>query len=482
MRVLAIFQKAICIFVSMCLLASPAFANMNQVMDQMFNSMMNVTPGQVYQTQTAGVIAGPSLYVRNKISTVRPLTFDPPHLKVGCNGIDAYAGAFTFVSKDALINLMRNIASNALPYAFQIAIGALCPKCQNLMSELQKVADAMNKFNINSCKAAQGPLQTLQTLRDSAEQLGEAVAGTISVSKSIFSDFNEAINDPVTSATAALREADPATAGTELEYNTAWRAIAGSNIARWYINTMSAAGATSFNETVMSFTGSIITRFEDSESAGKQETITLPLGSLLSFDDFLRGNRNVNLWRCSNAVKCLRPDLVEGTMPSIRDEVEFMLFGAAGTPGIIDLVTQRQSNGGVYLSVDQQRFVEAAPGAIYANLKNLSANPNSARVYANSIADWLAVEMTAHLLLDILRNVKMAAARDTRAPNGGRDPGVQKFLDELRNKELEVYEARRAAAERMGGLQNSLQLAALIRQNLNQSLSSSARPSLAQAR
>ena len=472
-----LYRSAICVLVTWGLMGQ-ASATMNEVMDRMFNSMINVTPGSVYETQAAGVIAGPSMYVRNQISTIRPLVIDPPRLKTGCAGIDAYMGSFSFINKEALINMMRNIASNALPYAFKMAIGTLCPKCDNLMSELQKIADTMNKFNINSCRAAQGVMNSVMSLEDTGAELSNNWGNLIGTVKGIASDFSELATDPVTVSQARLKAMDPVTAQRELEYNSAWKSIAGADIARWYINTMSASQRTDFGEIVMSFTGTIVTSYVPDQSGTSETTQTKPIPPLLAFDDFLRGGIARNIWRCDEEVRCLAPYQSTATVASIRDEVELMLFGTPGVPGIIGKITQRGSLGGVYLSPDEQRFVEAAPGAIYANLKMLGSNPHSARVYATAISDWLAVEMTGHLLLDVLRNVRIGMVRDVGGPDGGRDPGASEFTNSLRDKEALIREEMRMAGQRMVGLHQSLALSSQIRQNLNQATASTARPSL----
>jgi len=482
MRARGTFTRLICCFVALCLFVGPASATMNAVMDKMFNSMINVTPGGIYQSQSAGIIAGPSIYERNKISTTVPFSFQAPHLKAGCEGIDAYAGAFSFINKDALINMMRNIASNALPYAFKMAISTLCPKCDNLMSELQKMADTMNKFNINSCKVAMAGVDTY------AKPYVKEFAAYLGVEDGTRADQNEAVSDPVDSPMSALFSTNPVLASQELEYNSAWKSMANSDIARWYISTMADGDKMKFYRMIMSFTGSALTRYTLDDTGTKSDIPdTIKLNETLYFDDFLRGGSNKLIYHCDDEVdglvdmKCLKPDTVAQesiTIPSIRDNVNLMLFGVAGAPGILSKVSQRTSAGGVYLSVDEQRFVETAPGAIYAMIKQLSSNPQSAKVYATSIADWLSVEMTAQLLMDIVRNVRMGTAKDVGGPKGGKDPAREKFIEHLSYVEDTVRAELKAATDRMGGLERSLQLATVIRKNLNEVTTASARPSL----
>ncbi len=475
-----IAQVSGCVF-ALFAFVTPAGATMNAVMDKMFNSMINVTPGAIYQSQSAGIIAGPSIYERNKISTIQPLTFQAPRLKMGCEGIDAYLGSFSFINKDALVNMMRNIASNALPYAFKMAISTLCPKCDHLMSQLQEMADKMNKFNINSCKVAMAGVDQY------AKPYMQDFAAYLGVDNGSYADHSEAVTDPAATPFSKLFATDPASAEEELAYNSAWKAMTKSKVSRWYIATMADGDSVLFYRMVMSFLGTIVTRAED-DGAGNMVPRTHNFHALIYFDDFLRGGQNKEIYHCDDepfgldAMVCLKPDAQPFqtiTIPSIRNEVNLMLFGGAGQPGILAKITQRAAAGGVYLTVDEQRFVETAPGAVYAMLKQLSSNPESAKVYAQSIADALAVEMTAQLLLDITRNVRAGTAKNFGGPKGGVDPEKGKFLEHLKYVEDSIRSELSAAETRMGGLEKALQLAHQIRRNLNEVTTASARQSLA---
>ena len=88
-------------------------------MDQVFNSMTNVTAPGVYETQRRGVLTAGSVYVRNKIVDTQIAAFAPPSWKAGCGGIDFFAGSFSFINADQFVQLLRSVASNAVGYAFK---------------------------------------------------------------------------------------------------------------------------------------------------------------------------------------------------------------------------------------------------------------------------------------------------------------------------------------------------------------------------
>lgn len=479
MRSRGFLPRLICVILSLCLCVGPASANMQGVMQGMFNSMINVTPASNFETQSQGVYAGGSVYIRNQVSTIRPIVFDPPRLRADCSGIDAYAGSFSFINKDALINMMRNIASNGIAYAFKMAIGTLCPRCDNLMAELQKMADTMNKFNINSCKAAKGPMSIVQSWDDTARELGRNMDSIGGVVAGIGQDFNDLLNgtgSPSKTPDQQMREAAPTVAAEETEFNTAWKAVKEADIPSWYQSTMDETAKVRFSEIVMSFTGTYIQHPVTPEEGGTPRSSAEPYPVMVDFMDFLKGATSKLVYRCDTADKCLFPTTELTPIPSMKDSVDLMLFGTAGAPGIVDKVTQR--NGGTALSLDERRFIEAAPGAIYANLRMVSANRESARTYADAVSSYLAVEMTAHLLLDVVRKARIGTAKNRGSPKGGRDPGLSKYIDDLRNLESKIMKEQTLAYGRLDGLNKQIELAQRIRTNLNQAMASSARPSL----
>jgi conjugative transfer pilus assembly protein TraH len=78
-----------------------------------------------------------------------------PSLRAGCGGIDIYGGAFSFINKQQFIALLQNIGSNAVGYAFKLALQSISPDIDKLLTELQDQMNKINAMNINSCEAAQ---------------------------------------------------------------------------------------------------------------------------------------------------------------------------------------------------------------------------------------------------------------------------------------------------------------------------------------
>jgi conjugative transfer pilus assembly protein TraH len=95
-----------------------------------------------------------------------------PSLRAGCGGIDIYGGAFSFINKQQFIALLQNIGSNAVGYAFKLALQSISPDIDKLLTELQDQMNKINAMNINSCEAAQALVNGVVGEYDNSVQSG----------------------------------------------------------------------------------------------------------------------------------------------------------------------------------------------------------------------------------------------------------------------------------------------------------------------
>lgn len=116
----------------------------------------NVTGPGAYRAQTMGLYTGGSLFVRAPQRTYQLAAVAGPNLKVGCGGIDLFAGSFSFINEAQFVALLKNIGQNALGYFFQLALKSMAPEIAVTIEWLQDQAQKLNALNINSCQAARG--------------------------------------------------------------------------------------------------------------------------------------------------------------------------------------------------------------------------------------------------------------------------------------------------------------------------------------
>lgn len=151
-------KRAIVVAVSWALIAS-AHADVKSEMQSWFNDLggySNVTPTDVVKGQTSTVYTGGNLYMRTPVRNYQVASITPPRVNGGCGGIDMFAGSFSFINSEQLTALMRNVANNAVGYAFMTAVKSISPDLADALQYLQDQSAKMNNLNLNSCQMAEG--------------------------------------------------------------------------------------------------------------------------------------------------------------------------------------------------------------------------------------------------------------------------------------------------------------------------------------
>lgn len=163
---------------------------------------VNVTNPGVYQTQGASVYSGGGLTLRVPAKNFQPFAYTPPGLKAGCGGIDFWAGSFSFINKEAFVQFLRNIGQNAVGYFFQLALESISPEIAGVLKDLNKLAQDMNKFNMNSCQTAKNLVDNLGNKLD--EQGITLKGATWGSASGAFGDFQEAVSNVRTDMDKAI--------------------------------------------------------------------------------------------------------------------------------------------------------------------------------------------------------------------------------------------------------------------------------------
>src|ERR1700733_10357390 len=109
-------------------------ADINQDLNAYFNKLgfsSNVTGASAYHGQSAGFYSGGSVFTRNAVRDVQIIQMDLPSYRSGCGGIDLYAGGFSFIDSDKLVETLKNILNNAAAYSFTLAMETVTPEISN---------------------------------------------------------------------------------------------------------------------------------------------------------------------------------------------------------------------------------------------------------------------------------------------------------------------------------------------------------------
>lgn len=484
-----LLRRSVALLIGFLAISVPAWANMDQSMTAQFNAMINVTPGGVYETQGARVITGGGFVYRPRVSKLQLISVDPPRLRANCNGIDAYSGSLSFISKEAFINFLRGLAAAAPSYAFNLALSYLCKDCDQHLARLQKLAQDMNSLTVNTCKIDAGDLsRKLSTIKDDISDVGESAMSLGAHWTGLATDAAYARDQANTSwnklwdaSKAGNPDAQKRVAKTYI--NVAWDASRQSALAQWWGSVLAPGDDRLFYETLLSYTGTIITMpvpSEDDPAVNKPQTKFLD--PLLNFNDFLNGGIK-EIYKCPPAFAptddtCLffpteanKADTRQTiTLPSFRQKVRDILIGTPGIPGIVYRINARESAGGLELTPSQKEFIVALPGGVYAQLREIAAYPQSAVTYAETLSDWIAVEMTYQYLAELLRNARISA-NTSKA-----DLQAKEWSESLGKHDADISRYRAMYTDSLRGVADTLTISAKMREAINRATAHGIRP------
>jgi conjugative transfer pilus assembly protein TraH len=153
-KAVGIYLSQVVLIWSIILMPNSANAGWLQDFANDAGAMTSSAGGGSHQGQSMNMYTGGSFVMRVPQKNYQMLDFRPPSLTAGCGGIDAFAGSFSFINKDAFVAMLKNIGQAAIGQAFMLALKSLAPEVAEVMSYLQQVAQKANGLTVNSCEAA----------------------------------------------------------------------------------------------------------------------------------------------------------------------------------------------------------------------------------------------------------------------------------------------------------------------------------------
>ena len=330
--------------VSLLLAGAPARADVLSEMQSFWQgTVSNVTGPNAFDGQASGHWTLGNLYMRAPVRSEQIATVSLPSFRAGCGGIDAFAGAFSFIDSDQLVAFARSVAQNAAGFAFELALETISPVIAETMSKLRALAQWVNAQNLNSCETAQALVGAAWSKNDRASA---AICAAIGTSQGIFSDYAAAKhgcgadgkrNSTLASASGEIADQVP------VNVNYAWKAVRASSFL---------SGDTGLAEFAMSVTGTMIVTapISDGDASGPRVRILEPLAlDRRVTEALMEGGAELPVYRCDTADRCLNPTLGRLTVPAgdgfrgrvatlLRDLVDAVRADTAPTPAALGLV------------------------------------------------------------------------------------------------------------------------------------------------
>ncbi len=459
-------RSAAAALASAVLAALPARADVLSEMNRFWQgAAVNTTGPTAFHGQASGHWTLGNLYLRSPVRSEQIATVNLPSFRSGCGGIDAFAGAFSFIDSDQLIAFGRAVAQNAAGFAFELALETISPVIAETMAKLRALAQWVNAQNLNSCETAQALVGAAWAKNDRASA---AICAAVGAGQGIFSDYAAARhgcgadgrrNSTLAAASGAMADQAP------VNVNYAWKAIRASSFL---------AGDTQLAEFAMAVTGTLIVTapVSDADTSGPRVRILEPLAlDRRVTETLMEGGGQLPVYRCDTTALCLNPSLGTVTIPANRG---FRARVAALLRDLVDAVR-----------------TDTAPPAPALGLVNLTTLPvyrvaNAAAAYRGAVIDQEMDALAEAVALDVMQVWIADLHRTVEERAGTLDIAdgeqLQRWREGLRSNRAALARHRHQGLQRLNTALAVVEKLRLIETELAGALSADLRAALAFAR
>lgn len=402
------------IFFCMCFASINAYSDgMETQLDNIFTEMENYSrPGSFETQRRSGYFAGRYTF-KTQIYDENLVSLDLPSARGGCGGIDVYGGSFSFINSDQFAQLLRQVASNARGYAFQLAMDIMCPDCMKWMNELQTKMQKLNEALGNSCQLAQG------LVNDSFNKMGlknkeDEEYSLIGTLQGIGSDMADMKKSLTSSETAASRLSAAAPDEFQAKQGAVvMRALRHHSVESWFNG-----GDILLLEEIMSMTGSVVVGPLEDGSNGQGQTTKLFVleGGLLTISDLMEGANNKSVYDCGEDPdgldeRCMLTDEIDPKTKNVDIESlkERILEAMVGVDGFITRI--RTGNVAAEPTERQQAILASMPHSVGSKLFTLAPiSPDAAEQFLEDSIDSITLEYIWRLIDQSFKALEVAMA------------------------------------------------------------------------
>lgn len=332
------YKKSIIIFV----LASMQMTTSNAALDSILNGMfLNATAPNVTDSQFRGTLSGGSVYVRTPTTRIQLFSLDPPRFSAGCGGVDLYLGSFSFISAAKLTQFLRNVAQNAAPLLFKMAVTSLFPNLAGAIDKFQQIAQDMGKQNMDSCKMATGLVDGFTKNPSGAmADLVQNVSNGWTAVKGWATDFAEAAVSSVAQPGFAVKQTDTAlnADGRKMmnEFgNLTWNVLNTRSFAGQLLSLGDSEPVS--RQIIMALIGTEVvaqpTLNDTSQQVSPRFGNILRLTQLVDPKPDSSGTIGLPVYDCDEPNFCKFPTAGSVVSHGIKGYVELYMYGAAGATG-----------------------------------------------------------------------------------------------------------------------------------------------------
>lgn len=434
-----------------------------------FHSMTTTTNPQFSSEGRPTATLGSFSY---RTPVVRPqlLSYDPPRFSGGCGGIDLYGGSFSFISKEELQGLMRQIAANAKSYAFNLALGAVCNKCLQIMQNLQDDVQKLNQMMKSSCDISQAlvnsaadPMVAQMSGNFKEGALNARQGGTVS---DLWASMNQGWGKESTEA--ALARENPDEFARIQPGNVVWRLLNEHGLANWFPDHDEALKAD-----IQSYLGTVIvcapsdasacTEGEAEPEDRPKETRLRKLEGVLGLEELVLGaevgSGQSSEIRCDDDDACLRPTVQIRPTPRIglKRRILDVLVGTADGSQVGYIKRARFALA--ELTPAERALQSNAPSQMQALNQAIEISEQTATQMADAIAESMAFEMASRFLQQVAATIRQGASNVGAAESAQLMALVASSEQRAQQDTARIKTRLDLQAQVLQGLVQSLQLA-----------------------
>lgn len=463
------FPKVIAISLALTMFANPANAGVKSGLDAMWNITSASTDGV---GGYGGTLGGISARVPTKSFSL--VAYDAPRIQAGCGGIDLYLGSFSMIDGSQIKGMLQAIMANASGYAFKLALDALCPKCQSILSGLQDIMNKIGSANTNSCELATNFVDAIK------DRSANPLVGTGSyyerlkaAAKGASTDFNKAMEKTFKEGKNANRDQNAADESTDYG-----NSLVNTLVSTGYIGTSSDTSKVPYDVfgTAKDYVGVLMSLYGTSvkltganaQSNGKSgfKDTTAPkskddknFDAIWTFRDFVEGNRNSGTlvqYTCDfsngKADSCQNVSQTSSRWKGFERYVAKMLAGDSAIKGDSVTIT-KYSDDSILASLadneflgkltpERKRFL-ASVSQQHKAILSKSAECGSLTETANSMVNLIAKQTAAEMVITLNK-----AVRDSH--NAGQVSGIggPKKIVPLTDSQQKALDALEAEAKK----------------------------------
>lgn len=434
---------ALALVLVLCSQGAKADTGFDRAVGDMFGAMSNTTDPHIFMSAKRGVVSGGGIEVRNKMMNINAYNFQPPSLSIGCNGISAFFGSFSFITKEQLQQAMRAIATAAVMYAFKIALAAMCPTCEEKLAALQDKMDKWNMGNLNACEI--GEKLVRDTKLEGAIQEKSKAFGMASGLRDDREDASARGEGRSPSAWANSRMTN-AMRNEVFKGNQAWRLMKDKGLGSWGI------GVTKeLMEDVMSYTGTIVACVPNvdatcparAKASGAAEDVSIhyvePSMTLRELIKGRNGNRNVTRIVCNDNDLCLNPRATEiPTFKGIEERIKTVFIGETGQGG---LVAKIRVPGATEPTTSEIGWITNTGSYGQIILSLAKTNPDAAIAFVDTFSEEMAATVVSQIMGQYLQSILISLSSEE-------GEGTQEFREKAREATQRLREESRPFFER----------------------------------